>query len=109
MAVIEVSGELTGADLVGPIIRTGDLADAVIDAVAADNPHSDVFVLDRDDYVRVHTNQTCRLTQESLQRYLGQPFQLSALEIDMPAFKGRMRTRTGEYVWYYDQSRGDGR
>jgi toluene monooxygenase system protein D len=62
-----------------------------------------VVVLDRDDYVRIHTAQTCRLTRASLERHLGQPVQLATLEIDMPAFKGRLRTRTDEYVWFYDK------
>ena len=63
-------------------------AEAIIDAVADDNPGRDVLVLDRDDYVRIHTAQTCRLTRASLERHLGQPVQLATLEIDMPAFKG---------------------
>jgi hypothetical protein len=103
MAVIEMDAEdLEGAhDLVGPVIRAGNLAEAVIEAVEADNPDRDVLVLDRDDYVRIHPTSQCRLTRSSLERSLGQPFQLAALEIDMPSFKGRLSTRTDEYVWYY--------
>src|SRR5271169_5122777 len=102
MAVIEMDSDLeTAHDLVGPVIRAGNLAEAVIEAVEADNPGRDVLVLDRDDYVRIHTAQTCRLTRASLERHLGQPVQLATLEIDMPAFKGRLRTRTDEYVWFY--------
>ena len=41
------------------------------------------------------------LTRASLERALGQPIQLAALEIDMPSFKGRLSTRTNEYVWFY--------
>jgi toluene monooxygenase system protein D len=104
MAVLEINdAEPLNQDLVGPVIRSGPLAEAIIDAVADDNPGTDVLVLDRDDYVRVHTARTCRLTRASLERHLGQPVQLAALEIDMPAFKGRLRTRTDEYVWFYDK------
>ena len=102
MTVIEMDTSLeTAQDLVGPVIRAGSLAEAVIDAIEADNPDRDVLVLDRDDYVRIHTAQQCRLTRASLERSLGQPFQLAALEIDMPSFKGRLTTRTDEYVWFY--------
>jgi hypothetical protein len=102
MTVLEMdSAAQTAHDLVGPVIRAGNLAEAVIDAIAADNPGRDVLVLDRDDYVRIHTTGECRLTQASLERSLGQSYQLAALEIDMPAFKGRLRTRTDEYVWFY--------
>jgi hypothetical protein len=104
MAVLEIDDiESIDQNLVGPVVRAGSLAEAIIDAVADDNPGRDVVVLDRDDYVRVHTAQTCRLTRASLERHMGQPIQLAALEIDMPAFKGRLRTRTDEYVWFYDK------
>jgi len=104
MAVIEVDDvDLIDKDLVGPVVRSGPLAEAIIDAVADDNPGRDVLVVDRGDYVRVHTARTCRLTRESLRRHLGAGFELAALEIEMPSFKGRLRTRVDEYVWSYDK------
>lgn len=105
MAVIEIDDtEAISPDLVGPVVRAGTLAEAVIDAVAEDNPGRDVLVLDRDDYVRIHTTGECRLTRASLEKHLGRPYQLAALEIEMPSFKGRLRTRTNEYVWFYATS-----
>lgn len=105
MPVIEMNLDAEGAhDLVGPVIRAGDLAEAVIEAIEADNPGTDVLVLDRDDYVRIHTTGRCRLTLASLELALGRPIQLAALEIDMPSFKGRLSTRTDEYLWYYAKS-----
>jgi len=105
MAVLEMDpGGAMGGALVGPVIRAGNLAEAVIEAVAADNPDKDVLVLDRDDYIRIHTVGECRLTLASLQAALGGPYQLAALEIDMPSFKGRLKTRTDEYVWFYQQN-----
>lgn len=105
MAILELDpdNEITD-DLVGPVIRAGNLAEAVIEAVEADNPGKDVLVMDRDDYVRIHTVRECRLTLASLQATLGGPYHLAALEIDMPAFKGRLKTRTDEYTWSYEQS-----
>ena len=89
-------------NLVGPIIRSGDVADAVIDAVEADNPSRDVYVLDRDDYVRIHTPTECVLSLASIQSQLGADYDLAMLEIQMPSFKGRMETRTDRYRWYYE-------
>jgi len=106
MAVIEMDSDAEAVrDLVGPVIRAGNLAEAVIDAIEADNPGHDVHVLDREDYVRIHTAGRCRLTRSSLERALGQSFVLAALEIDMPSFKGRLRTRTDEYLWYYENAK----
>lgn len=102
MAIVEIDDvSAIDADLVGPVVRAGPLAEAIIDAVADDNPGRDVLVVDRGDYVRVHTAHVCRLSRASLQRHLGAPFELSALEIEMPSFKGRLRTRVDEYVWSY--------
>lgn len=103
MAVIDVDDAgVVSPDLVGPIIRSGPLAEAIIDAVADDNPGTDVIVVDRGDYMRIHTARRCLLTRASLERHLGQPMALAALEIDMPSFTGRLRTRVDEYVWFYD-------
>ncbi len=104
MAVVEVADlSALGPDLVGPVLRSGPLADAVIDAVADDNPECDVIVVDRGDYLRIHTVRSCRLTRTSLERHLGQPMLLAALESEMPSFTGRLRTRVDEYVWFYDK------
>jgi toluene monooxygenase system protein D len=103
MAVIDArDADSVSRDLVGPVIRSGPLAEAIIDAVADDNPGSDVIVVDRGDYLRIHTSRRCRLTRASLERHLGQPMALAALEIDMPSFTGRLRTRVDEYLWFYD-------
>lgn len=103
MSVIEMDEtDESSPNLVGPVIRSGNLAEAVIDAIEVDNPESDVLVLDREDYVRIHTTGRCRLTAASLQQALGQPYPLAALEIDMPSFKGRLKTRTDEYVWFFE-------
>ena len=89
------------ANFVGPVLRVGDLADAVVRAIEEDNPGKQVRIVDRGDYVRIHTEQTCRLTKQTLERLLGHAYDLRLLEIDMPSFSGRLKTRGDEYVWYY--------
>jgi toluene monooxygenase system protein D len=93
--------EVPEYEAVGPILRCGEVADAVIDAVCDDNPGSLVYVTDRGDYVHIHTIKDCRLTRTSLARQLGREYDLARLEIEMPAFAGRMRTSDEEYRWYY--------
>jgi hypothetical protein len=88
-------------NLVGPVLRLGDLADAVVLAIEEDNPGKLVSIVDRGDYVRIHTEQRCRLTRQTLERLLGYAYNLRLLEIDMPSFSGRLKTRSDEYVWYY--------
>jgi hypothetical protein len=91
---------------VGPVLRAGELADAVLAAVEDDNPGSDVRVVDRGDYVRISTERSCRVTRASIERHLGRAFKLAELEAEMPSFSGRLRTRDDEFVWYLDK---DGR
>jgi len=88
-------------NLVGPVIRTGALAEAVIDAVIDDNPEREVFVIERGDYVRIHTDHDCILTKASMEKHLGRNFDLAMIEAEMPSFKGRMQSTTEQMRWYY--------
>jgi MmoB/DmpM family len=88
-------------DAVGPTMRAGDIADAVIDAIEQDNPGQDVLVTDRGDHIHVHVLKDCRLTRASLEQHLGRNYELPMLEIEMASFAGRMQTSDAEYRWYF--------
>jgi hypothetical protein len=101
------SGDHNGdgaANWVGPVLRVGDLAESVASAIAEDNPGKRICIVDRGDYVRIHTEQKCRLTKKTLEQHLGHPYELRLLEIEMPSFSGRLETHADEYVWYYRNS-----
>ena len=97
------SDEFTGMDenLVGPVIRSGELADAVIDAAIEDNPDREVMVFEREDYVRIHAERNCVVTRASIEKHLGRAFEMAMLEIEMPSFKGRMQASTEQMRWFY--------
>jgi toluene monooxygenase system protein D len=94
--------DLEDDNFVGPVIRCGDIADAVARAIEDDNPGKEVRIVDRGDYVRIHTAQLCRLTRSTLERHLGGSYELRMLEIEMPAFTGRLKTRDDEFIWFYE-------
>src|ERR1700733_8525170 len=97
------NSEPDGLDsFVGPVIRAGDFADVVARSIEDDNPGKEVRIVDRGDYVRIHTAQVCRLTRGTLERHLGRPCELRLLELEMPAFSGRLRTRDDEFIWFYE-------
>jgi MmoB/DmpM family len=98
------SRDTVSENAVGPILRAGEIAEAAIGAIAEDNPDKEVSVVDRGDYVRIHTDGHCRLTQATLEKHLGRAYDLPMLEIEMPSFSGRLRTRWNEYVWYYENA-----
>jgi toluene monooxygenase system protein D len=92
--------------MVGPLIRglDMDLADAVAEAIIADNPDSDVQVHDEGGYVRIQAPEYCRLTRLSLERELGRSFSLVELEPALSGFAGRMKQVTDdEIVWFLER------
>jgi toluene monooxygenase system protein D len=91
--------------MVGPVIRgaDADLADAVIEAIEADNPGADVMVEDAGGYIRISVPQRCRLSRASLEEALGHSFELSKLEPSLSAFAGRMKATDDEVLWYLER------
>jgi toluene monooxygenase system protein D len=102
MMPIETSKRDSLDNFVGPVIRAGDFADVVARSIEDDNPGKAVRIVDRGDYVRIHTAQVCRLTRAALERHLGHPYEMRMLELEMPSFSGRLRTRDDEFVWFYN-------
>lgn len=91
--------------MVGPIIRgiDSELAEAVAEAMEADNPDRDVFYEDHGGYVRISVPQRCRLTRTSLEEALGRSFQLVELEPSLSSFAGRIHITEDEIVWFLDR------
>jgi toluene monooxygenase system protein D len=91
--------------LVGPVIRGMDdeLAEAIADAVTADNPDRQVYVLDCGGYIRIHTPWLCRLTRASLEQALGRSHPLAWIEPALSGFAGRMTVADDEITWYLER------
>ena len=104
MTTGEPDGGGESENLVGPVIRAGDFADVVARSIEDDNPGNAVRIIDRCDYVRIHTAQICRLTRRALERHLGHAYEMRMLEIEMPSFSGRLKTSNEEFVWFYDKT-----
>lgn len=87
--------------LVGPIIRgmDDDIIDAVIGAAEQDNPDREILIEDRSGYVRVQTEHSMVLTEDSMVEMLGRPFRLSELEPSLVSFSGRLNTMDDRWEW----------
>jgi toluene monooxygenase system protein D len=94
----------TQAPLVGPIMQAGEMADLVADAIAIDNPGSEVHVRDHGSYVRIHTAGNCRLTRQTLSEVAGRPLRIGDVEPHMAFFAGHIRTTTDDIVWHTNQA-----
>jgi nitrite reductase/ring-hydroxylating ferredoxin subunit len=87
-----------GPSPVGPVLRAGATADALVAAIRELN--DGVAVLDRGSYRRVTVPGRCRLTREAIERHIGRSFRLPAdLEIVMPSFEGRLTIDEGSATW----------
>ncbi len=91
------------AALVGPIMQAGEMADLVAEAIAIDNPGSEVHVSDHGSYVRIHTAGNCRLTRQTLSELAGRPVRIGDVEPHMAFFAGHIRTTTDDIVWHSRQ------
>ncbi|HJV84163.1 MAG TPA: MmoB/DmpM family protein [Noviherbaspirillum sp.] len=78
---------------VGPVMRAGEMADAVVEAAHEDNPGKEIRVDDKRAYVRIETDNEMILRRETLERALGRPFKMPDLEIGLSSFAGRVETQ----------------
>jgi len=84
---------------VGPVLRMCEEVDLIVAAIEDDNPDTEIDVIDRGAYVRIHAPDHLRVTAESLKRYLGSEFGTRSLEAMMSAFVGRIQTTTEAVEW----------
>lgn len=85
---------------VGPVLRSSDITEGVIEAAHEDNPGKTIRVDDKIAYVRIDTDNELLLRRETLERTLGRPFRMSELEVNLGSFAGRIET-TDDYVRFY--------
>ena len=89
---------------VGPIIRAGDMVEAVIDTAEIDNPGKEIRVSDKGAYVRIEADDELILTHETLEEQLGRPFNMQELEINLASFAGQIRTDEDQVRFYFDKT-----
>ena len=94
------SGQAFHNNMVGPVMRAGDLAAAVIEAAKVDNPGKEIFVEDKRAYIRIHTEHEMILRQSTIEEELGRPFKMNDLEVDLSSFAGQIES-LGDSVRFY--------
>lgn len=86
---------------VGPIMRQGELARAVAEAAAIDNPGKRISVDDKVAYVRVQTEDEMIIKRETIEEMLGRPFAMRDLEVDLSSFAGRIETHSDQVRFWF--------
>lgn len=90
-------------NLVGPVMRAGELADAIIEAARIDNPGKEVFVEDKRAYIRIHTEHEMVLRQSTIEEELGRPFKMNDLEVDLSSFAGQIEGKDDSVRFYFEK------
>ena len=85
----------------GPVLRGGDVADAVLEAIREDNSDKDIVVDDHGAYVRIEAAGGLILNRGSVEAALGRAFKMQELEMYMSSFSGKIEI-TQEYAkWFF--------
>jgi toluene monooxygenase system protein D len=104
MATHAVEGER----MVGPVLRTGEVTDALIEAIKLDNPDRPVEVIDRGGYIRVAVPGRCIIRRQTVEAVLGREFRMPGeLEVNLSSFAGQIQTGSDEVVWYSGSAKRD--
>jgi toluene monooxygenase system protein D len=98
-----VPGQAYHNNMVGPVMRAGDLAMAVIEAARTDNPGKEIFVDDKRAYIRIHAEQEMILRQATIEEELGRPFRMNDLEVDLSSFAGQIESRDDSVRFFFNK------
>jgi toluene monooxygenase system protein D len=102
-----MNNDLNTSHLVGPVLQSGSVADAITQAILGSN--NDVELVDRGSYVRISVPDQCKLRRAAVEMYLGRAFELPRdLEAVLVSFKGRIDITDDLGDWSYNQpAKGD--
>jgi toluene monooxygenase system protein D len=88
-------------NIVGPILRQGELARAVVEAAVIDNPGKRIAIDDKVAYVRVQTDDEMVIRRETVEEMLGRPFLMRDLEVELSSFAGRIETGADQVRFWF--------
>jgi hypothetical protein len=98
---------VTGAKFVGPIFQVTSKSQAMLSAIRELNPSAQI--IDRGSYVRILSPDTCQLTRQALERYLGGSCDFRGeVEQAMCSFQGHFSLTDDEARWDSIESKKKG-
>jgi len=94
--------ELLEKNWVGPVLQSGEFAESVVEALAADNPEAEIRVFPAGSWIRVLAESPLKLRRDSLRAVLGRDVRFPGeVEVNLSAFAGQIRTSSDEIEWYF--------
>jgi toluene monooxygenase system protein D len=92
--------------LAGPVLRSGELALAAIDALREDNPDKELVVVDHGAYLRIEAEGGLVLKRATMEECLGRPFVLQEIEGALIGFSGQIEFQEDSMRWYFKSAPG---
>jgi toluene monooxygenase system protein D len=96
-------------NMAGPVLRSGELALAAIDAIKEDNPGKDVVIVDHGAYIRVEAEGGLVLTRQTMEACLGRPFAVREIEVALIGFSGQIELGPEQIRWFFKSAPPPGR
>lgn len=101
MAGTDIADDLLNNNNVGPIVRAGDVADAIAEAAIIDNPDKEVTVEANGAYSRIQAEEELIINRETLEEELGRDFEMNELEVNLASFAGRIDVNKDRARFYF--------
>ncbi|RUI12881.1 monooxygenase [Pseudomonas aeruginosa] len=100
---LSASDNALNNNMVGPVLRAGDVAIAVGEAAEIDNPGKEIKVDDKLAYVRIGAEDELILRKETIEECLGRPFRMQELEINLSSFAGIIDMDSDRVRFYFNK------
>jgi toluene monooxygenase system protein D len=91
-----MTGNATPHRFVGPVMKAGEIGEAVIEAIREDNEGRKIEVEEHESYYRVKVEGECLISLATVSDMLGREVLVSDIEQNMPSFEGFIRVSTDQ-------------
>ena len=81
---------------VGPVMKAGEIGEAVIEAIQEDNQGRKIEIEEHASYYRVKVEDECLISMATVSDVLGRDVLVSDIEQNMPSFEGFIRVGTDQ-------------
>ena len=84
---------------VGPVLKNGEIGDAVLEAIYEDNEGRKIEVEEHASYVRVKVERVCVIRFNTVSNMLGRDVSRADIESNMPSLEGFIRVDSDQ-MWF---------
>ena len=81
---------------VGPVIKNGEVGDAVVEAVYEDNKGRKIEIEEHASYFRIKVEKECAIRFETVSEMLGRDVTRADIEANMPSLEGFIRIESDQ-------------